>query len=64
MLPAVMHRRWAREFLARAQEAPNRGRKVKYLRMAVSNSVRAQTVEAETAPAESPSADAQKPGES
>jgi hypothetical protein len=60
MLPAAVHRRWAREFLARAQEAPSQAHKVKYLRLAVSNSVRAQTVEAETAPAE-PEADSHKP---
>jgi hypothetical protein len=61
MLPAVMHRRWAREFLALAQEAPNLARKVKYLRLAVSNSVRAQTAEAEAAPAGTTGANARKP---
>jgi hypothetical protein len=53
MLPAGIHRKWAREFLARAQQAPSRSRKVKYLRLAVSNSVRAQTLEADTASWES-----------
>ena len=47
-----------------AQEAPSRARKVKYLRLAVSHSVRAQTVEVETVPAESTGVDAQKRGES
>jgi hypothetical protein len=61
MLPAAIHRKWAREFLARAQEAPSRARKVKYLRLAVSDSIRAQKVEAETTPAESTAADAHKP---
>jgi hypothetical protein len=64
MLSAAIHRKWAREFLARAQGAPSRARKVKYLRLAVSHSVRAQTVEVETAPAESTGVDAQKRGES
>jgi len=54
MLPATIHRRWAREFLARAQEAPNRDRQVKYLRLAVSNSVCAKTLEAEAAAPEPP----------
>lgn len=58
MLSAAIHRRWAREFLARAQESANRAQKVKYLRLAVSNRVRAQTVGAETASAESTAAEA------
>jgi hypothetical protein len=63
MLSAAIHRKWAREFWARAQEAPNRARQAKYLRLAVSNRVRAQRVEAETAASESTGADAQKPTE-
>lgn len=53
MIAPHIHRKWAREFLARAQEAPNRDRKLRLLRLAVSNSVRAQALEAE--------ADAQPP---
>jgi hypothetical protein len=44
--PAV-HRRWAREFLARAETAPSRNRKLKYLRLAVDNTLRARTIEQE-----------------
>jgi hypothetical protein len=47
MLPARMHRKWAREFLARADAEPVRSRKSGYLKLAVANSVRAQTLEAE-----------------
>jgi hypothetical protein len=50
MLSAAIHRKWAREFPARAQEAPSHNRKVKYLQLAVCNSVRARTLEAETRP--------------
>ena len=45
MLPAVVHRKWAREFLDRAQSADSRTGKLKYLRLAVDNTLRAQTVE-------------------
>jgi hypothetical protein len=45
MLPATVHRKWAREFLARAETAPDQPRKLKYLRLAVDNTLRAQTVE-------------------
>jgi hypothetical protein len=48
MASAVIHRMWAREFLVRAQEAPNRNRKVKYLQLAVSNSVRARRLEGDS----------------
>ena len=48
MSPAV-HRRWAREYLARAQQATSRGRGLDLLRLAVSNSIRAQELEAEAA---------------
>jgi hypothetical protein len=47
MLSPAIHRKWAREFLVRAQEAPSRDSKVKYLQLAVSNSVRAQILEKE-----------------
>src|SRR4030095_14834675 len=45
MLSPATHRRWAREFLARAQEAPNRNRRAKYLKLAVRHSVRARNLE-------------------
>jgi hypothetical protein len=47
MLSATIHRRWAREYLARAEQAPSRRRKLNYLRLAVANSVRAQNFESE-----------------
>ena len=47
MLSPAIHRKWAREFLVRAQEAPSRDSKVKYLQLAGSNSVRAQILEKE-----------------
>ena len=47
MVTPVMHRKWAREYLARAEQAPDRTRKLQFLRLAVSNSVRAQRLEAE-----------------
>jgi hypothetical protein len=46
MINAAIHRRWAREFLDRAQQAQTRSRKLQYLRLAVNNSVRAQAMEA------------------
>jgi hypothetical protein len=42
--PAV-HRRWAREFLAKAETAASRNRKLKYLRLAVDNTLRARKIE-------------------
>ena len=39
---------WAREFLVQAQETPNRNRKVKYLQLAVSNSVQARRLEGDS----------------
>ncbi|WP_162917379.1 hypothetical protein [Dongia deserti] len=51
MPSAAVHRRRAREFLDRAVRAPARNRKLKYLRLAVSNSVRAQNMEGEGASA-------------
>ena len=47
MMSPVLHRRWAREYLARAQQAPSRRRGLDLLRLAVSNSIRAQELEAE-----------------
>jgi len=46
MLSSATHRKQAREYLARADAAPTHDRKVKYLRLAVTNSVRAQQLEA------------------
>jgi len=47
MMSPALHRRWAREFLARAQQATSRRRGRDFLRLAVSNSIRAQELEAE-----------------
>jgi hypothetical protein len=47
MVTPVLHRRWAREYLARAQTAPQPNRKRHYLRLAVSNTVRAHRLEAQ-----------------
>ncbi|HEY1385262.1 MAG TPA: hypothetical protein VGF43_16685 [Dongiaceae bacterium] len=49
MSSPVVHRKLARVYLARAEAAPTRDSKAKYLRFAVSSSVRAQTLEATTA---------------
>jgi len=46
MPSAALHRRWAREFLDHALRAPTRSRKLKYVRLAVNSSVRAQRIEA------------------
>lgn len=46
MLPAIIHRKWAREYLDRADRAQLRSRKLTYLRLAVNNCVRAQDLEA------------------
>jgi hypothetical protein len=48
MVSPVIHRKWAREHLARAQDAPDRKHKLNFLRLAVSNSVRAQQLESKT----------------
>jgi hypothetical protein len=48
MMSPVIHRKWAREYLARAVEAQSRSRKLGLLRLAVSNSLRAQILEAES----------------
>jgi hypothetical protein len=47
MLPTTMYRQKAREYLDRAERARVRDRKLRYLRLAVSNSVRAQALESE-----------------
>ena len=46
MISPHLHRKWAREFLARAQETQDRQRKLYLLKLAVSSSVRAQRLEA------------------
>ena len=46
MVTPVLHRKWAREFLVRAAQAPTRARKQRYLRLAVSSTVRARKLEA------------------
>ncbi len=45
MLPAIMHRKWAREYLDRAERTQLRSRKLSYLRLAVNNCVQAQKLE-------------------
>ena len=45
MISPVIRRKWAREYLARAQHAQSRGRKLHFLRLAVRNSVHAQNLE-------------------
>ena len=45
MISAAIHRRWAREFLARAVAAQKRSNKLRFLRLAVNNCVRAQDLE-------------------
>ena len=47
MVSPIMHRKRAREYLARAEQASDRRRKLKYLRLAVSNTVRATNIKAE-----------------
>ena len=47
MITPALHRRWAREYLARAQKSPQPNRKRHYLRLAVSNTVRAHRLEAQ-----------------
>jgi hypothetical protein len=48
MLPATMHRRWAREYLDRADRAATRDDKLKYLQLAVRNTMRAQVIDDES----------------
>jgi hypothetical protein len=49
MLPAATHRKWAREYLARAQEAQTRNDQIRLLQMAVKYTVRAQELESHSA---------------
>ena len=49
MLPAATHRKWAREYLTRAERAENRHDQVRLLQMAVNNCVRAQELESHSA---------------
>jgi hypothetical protein len=49
MIAPVVHRRWAREYLARAERTPQPDRKRRYLRLAVSNTVCAHRLEAQSA---------------
>ena len=48
MVTPMLHRRWAREYLARAERAPQRNQKRRYLRLAVSNTICAHRLEART----------------
>jgi hypothetical protein len=50
MVAPVIHRKWAREFLARADRASSRDRKLGLLRLAVDNTVRAINLEASATP--------------
>jgi hypothetical protein len=54
MLSAAIHRRLARKYLDRAYRAGKRDAKLKYLHLAVRNSMRAQIVDAEATPSEQP----------
>jgi hypothetical protein len=47
MVTPVLHRRWAREYLARAERTSQPRRKRHYLRLAVSNTVCAHRLEGE-----------------
>lgn len=47
MVTPVLHRMWAREYLARAERTPQPDRKRRYLRLAVSNTVCAHRLEAQ-----------------
>jgi hypothetical protein len=46
MITPVLHRRWAREYLARAERTQQPNQKRRYLRLAVSNTVCAHRLEA------------------
>jgi hypothetical protein len=46
MITPVLHRRWAREYLARAERTQQPSQKRCYLRLAVSNTVCAHRLEA------------------
>jgi hypothetical protein len=47
MITPVLHRKWAREFLIRAEREPTRARKCRYLRLAVNNTICAHKLEAQ-----------------
>jgi hypothetical protein len=47
MPSAAIHRKWAREFLARAESAQTADQAEKYLQFAVTNSARAECLDAE-----------------
>jgi hypothetical protein len=47
MIAPTVHRKWAREFLARAERADDHSRKCSYLRLAVRNTVCAWKLEAD-----------------
>ena len=48
MVTPVVHRKWAREYLARAERVPQSTLKRRYLELAVSNTVCAHRLEAQT----------------
>lgn len=50
MVTPVFHRKWARKFLARAERSQSYARKCRYLRLAVSNTLRARKLEKNTIP--------------
>jgi hypothetical protein len=50
MLSAAIHRGLAREYLAQAHRASTRNAKLKFLHLAVRNTMRAQIVEGESTP--------------
>jgi len=52
MISAATHRRLAREYTSRADRAVTRKARLKYLQLAVRNRMRAQIIEAESAPIE------------
>jgi len=45
MVAPVLHRKWAREYLTRAQHAGSHTRKCQYLQLAISNTVYARKLE-------------------
>lgn len=47
MVTPVLHRKWAREYLARADRTQQPTQKRRYLRLAVSNTVHAHRLEAQ-----------------
>jgi hypothetical protein len=47
MITPMLHRRWAREYLARADRTQQPNQKRRYLRLAVSNTVHAHRLEAQ-----------------